>query len=82
MCDGYKFSSRQLSIIEVLFVVLVINYLHARIGIQVKCNFPQCKTMVTNDEYCQTLQYDVRNYFTRDSPNSAYLHAIHCACRI
>ncbi|KAL7539709.1 hypothetical protein ACHAXR_009520 [Thalassiosira sp. AJA248-18] len=29
-----------------------------------KCNYPQCKTMVTNDEKCRSRGYDVREYYS------------------
>lgn len=30
----------------------------------VKCNYPLCKTMLTNDEYCSSSEGDVRGYFS------------------
>jgi len=38
-----------------------------------KCNYPQCKIMVTNDEKCQAKQHDVRGYYSAGIPNKAYL---------
>jgi hypothetical protein len=36
----------------------------------VKCMYPQCKTMITNDEFCQSisLPFDVRQYYTTNGP--------------
>ncbi|KAL7527364.1 hypothetical protein ACHAXR_001917, partial [Thalassiosira sp. AJA248-18] len=38
-----------------------------------KCNYPTCKTMVTNDEYCKKTMYDARRYFSANIPNTGYL---------
>eukprot|EP00580_Thalassiosira_gravida_P006092 CAMPEP_0201631234 /NCGR_PEP_ID=MMETSP0493-20130528/5281_1 /ASSEMBLY_ACC=CAM_ASM_000838 /TAXON_ID=420259 /ORGANISM="Thalassiosira gravida, Strain GMp14c1" /LENGTH=458 /DNA_ID=CAMNT_0048102533 /DNA_START=19 /DNA_END=1395 /DNA_ORIENTATION=- len=43
---------------------------------QLKCNYPQCKTMVTNDEMCARVgdAFDARLYYTSESkPESGYL---------
>merc|ERR1740139_1799161 len=38
------------------------------------CNFPQCKTMVTNDENCDAhAAHDVREYYTAKRPAAGYL---------
>jgi len=40
-----------------------------------KCNYPQCKTMVTNDELCNKidLPFDAREYYTSEMPHLGYL---------
>ncbi|KAL7532334.1 hypothetical protein ACHAXR_004566, partial [Thalassiosira sp. AJA248-18] len=37
------------------------------------CNYPRCKTMVTNDERCTFHSYDVRQYYSANIPNTGYL---------
>lgn len=31
---------------------------------QLKCTYPRCKTVVTNDEWCEVSKYDIREYYT------------------
>lgn len=38
-----------------------------------KCNYPECKTMVTDDEWCKESGYDIRSYFSATIPNQGYL---------
>ncbi|KAL7551410.1 hypothetical protein ACHAWF_014601 [Thalassiosira exigua] len=39
-----------------------------------KCSYPGCKTMVTNDEFCTKLDhFDSREYYTSDKPELGYL---------
>jgi hypothetical protein len=40
-----------------------------------KCMYPQCKTMITNDEMCgfTSLRFDVRQYYTTNGPQRGYL---------
>merc|ERR1712232_1376462 len=38
-----------------------------------KCRYPQCKTVVTNDEFCQRHDFDVRQYYTSDRPDTLYI---------
>ncbi|KAL7554699.1 hypothetical protein ACHAWF_018373 [Thalassiosira exigua] len=42
---------------------------------QLKCSYPSCKTMVTNDEFCHTttLPYDSREYYTSERSDMGYL---------
>jgi len=39
-----------------------------------KCNFPRCRTMVTNDERCEASEnFDVRGYYSAEIPSPGYL---------
>ncbi|KAL7528931.1 hypothetical protein ACHAXR_002706 [Thalassiosira sp. AJA248-18] len=39
-----------------------------------RCNYPQCKTMIAADEFCERIDdFDAREYFTSDRPNLGYL---------
>jgi len=39
-----------------------------------KCAFPRCRTMVTNDEKCEASgKFDVRGYYSADIPSPVYL---------
>ncbi|KAL3815633.1 hypothetical protein ACHAXA_000404 [Cyclostephanos tholiformis] len=40
-----------------------------------KCTYPQCKTMITNDETCEftNIPFDIRQYYTTDGPQRGYL---------
>ena len=40
-----------------------------------KCTYPQCKTMITNDEMCDaiSLPFDVWQYYTTNEPQQGYL---------
>lgn len=40
-----------------------------------KCNYPQCLTVVTNDEYCKYQSYDIRQYYSSniDMSNKGYI---------
>lgn len=42
---------------------------------KLKCNYPRCKTMVTNDEFCTKidLPFDSRQYYTADLPHLGYI---------
>ncbi|KAL7542073.1 hypothetical protein ACHAXR_011503 [Thalassiosira sp. AJA248-18] len=37
------------------------------------CMYPQCKTMITNDEQCKQYEYDVRQYYSANIPDAGYL---------
>ena len=39
-----------------------------------KCNFPRCRTMATNDEQCEASEkFDVRGYYSAKIPSPGYL---------
>lgn len=38
-----------------------------------KCSYPQCKTMVTNDEKCKAYLHDVREYYSSRLSKKGYL---------
>lgn len=38
-----------------------------------KCNYPQCKTMLIGDERCEVHSHDVRGYYSATIPNKGYL---------
>ena len=42
---------------------------------RVRCTYPHCKTMITNDELCGaiSLPFDVRQYYTTNGPQRSYL---------
>ena len=42
---------------------------------RVRCTYPQCKTMITNDELCDrtSVPFDVRQYYTTNAPQRGYL---------
>lgn len=42
---------------------------------RLRCSYPKCKTMVTNDEFCTKidLPFDAREYYTSDRPGMGYL---------
>ena len=52
---------------------LVVNRGRHYLPQHIKCYFPQCKTMISNDERCQVHVYDVREYYSVTMPNTGYL---------
>ena len=38
-----------------------------------RCTYPNCKTMITNDEMCASNNHDVRAYYSASYPNKGYL---------
>ncbi|KAL3764803.1 hypothetical protein ACHAWU_006220 [Discostella pseudostelligera] len=38
-----------------------------------RCSYPNCKTMITNDEFCSRNNYDIRGYYSANYPNQGYL---------
>ncbi len=38
-----------------------------------RCSYPNCKTMITNDEMCASNNHDVRAYYSSSYPNKGYL---------
>lgn len=40
---------------------------------QLKCMYPECKTMITNDEKCKAYGYDVREYYSSRKSHVGYL---------
>ena len=38
-----------------------------------RCSHPQCKTMIEGDEMCKVANFDARQYYSADIPNSGYL---------
>ena len=36
-------------------------------------HYPKCRTMITNDEFCEESSYDVRGYYSSAMKNSVYL---------
>jgi hypothetical protein len=47
-----------------------------------KCSYPQCKTMVTNDEKCKAYLHDVREYYSSRLSKKGYLPLGPVSCRI
>mmetsp|Transcript_32239 Transcript_32239/g.67799 ORF Transcript_32239/g.67799 Transcript_32239/m.67799 type:complete len:391 (-) Transcript_32239:115-1287(-) len=40
----------------------------------VQCQYPQCKRMITNDEFCRhSLEHDIREYYSSNLPGKIYL---------
>ena len=38
-----------------------------------RCSYPSCKTMITNDEMCDISYHDIRAYYYANYPNKGYL---------
>ena len=38
-----------------------------------RCSYPSCKTMITNDEMCDISYHDIRAYYSANYPNKGYL---------
>lgn len=38
-----------------------------------RCSYPQCKTMIEGDEYCQLTTFNVRNYYSHGNNHQFYL---------
>ncbi|CAB9496815.1 UDP-D-xylose:ribitol-5-phosphate beta1,4-xylosyltransferase [Seminavis robusta] len=40
-----------------------------------KCKYPRCKTLITNDEFCKPkgTKYDAREYYNADTPETPYI---------
>jgi hypothetical protein len=37
-----------------------------------RCSHPQCKTMIEGDEMCTVANFEARQYYSADTPNSGY----------